>query len=182
MTGRVFDHVFAWQMTPRQVADAASLLAAAAAGRFGLVDQVFAIERGGIEPARAIAGKLGAHLRTVRARHNPTSDLYAQATGQVSCAVSGIAAGAVSGCVLIVDDICGTGATLHAVTSVLSGLAAPGSRLHTATLCRNAGASARPRLTVWDDLREWVVFPWEPRPPASTALRMLPDPEQAHAA
>ena len=51
MTGRVFDHVFAWQMTPRQVADAASLLATAAAGRFGLVDQVIAIERGGIEPA-----------------------------------------------------------------------------------------------------------------------------------
>ena len=182
MTGRVFDHVFAWQMTLIQLAGATSLLAAAAAGRFGPVDRVIAIERGGIEPAVAIAGKLGARFHTVRARHNPTSDLYTEATGQVSCTVSGISTEAVSGCVLIVDDICGTGATLHAVTSILSEMAAPGSRLHTATLCRNAGASARPGLTVWDDLREWVVFPWEPHPPAGTALRVLPDPEQAHAA
>jgi hypoxanthine phosphoribosyltransferase len=182
MTGRVFDHAFAWQMNPRQAAAAASLLAAAAAGRFGPVDQVIAIERGGIEPARAIASQLGAPLGSVRARHNPTSDLYAQATGRVSCTVSGIAARTVSGCVLVVDDICGTGATLHTIGGVLSELAAPGARLHTATLCRNAGATCRPALTVWDDLREWVVFPWEPRPPAGTTVRMLPDPEQAHAA
>ena len=81
---------------------------------------------------------------------------------------------------LIVDDICGTGATLHAVTSILRELAGPGTRLCSATLCRNAGAPARPGLTVWDDLREWVIFPWEPRPPEGTIIRTLPDPRQAH--
>jgi hypoxanthine phosphoribosyltransferase len=182
MTGRVFDHAFAWQMTPRQLIDAASLLAGAAVSQFGPVDQVIAIERGGTEPARAIASQLSARLHTIRARHNPTSDLYEQATGQVSCTASGLTTAAVSGCVLIVDDICGTGATLRVVTSMLGELAGPGTRLHTVTLCRNAGASARPGLTVWDGLREWVVFPWEPRPPAGTAMRTLPDPMQAHAA
>jgi hypothetical protein len=182
MTGRVFDRAFAWQMTARQAAVAAWLLATAAAEQYGPVDRVIAIERGGTEPARAIAGQLGARLHAVRARHNMTGDLYAQATGQVWCAAPGAGTLAVSGCVLVVDDICGTGATLDAVTSMLSGLAAPGTRLHTATMCRNAGASARPGLTVWDDLREWVIFPWESGPPGGTAIRMLPDPERAHAA
>jgi hypoxanthine phosphoribosyltransferase len=182
MTSRVFDHDFAWQLTARQLTDAASLLASAVATRFGPIDHVIAIERGGTEPARAIARHLGARLHAIRARHNPTSDLYAQATGQVSCTASGIEADSVSGCVLVVDDICGTGATLLAVTSILSEVAGPGTRLRTATLCRNAGASARPGLTVWDDLREWVIFPWEPRPPAGTTIRTLPDPVQVHGA
>lgn len=181
MTARVFDHAFAWQMTHRQFTEATSLLAAAAASRFGSVDHVVAIGRGGTEPAGSIAGKLGARLHTVWARHNPTSDLYTQATGRVWCTVSGIAAGSISGCILVVDDICGTGATLDAVTSSLTDLAATGARLHTATLCRNAAASHRPGLTVWDGLREWVVFPWEPRPPAGTTIRILPDPGQVHA-
>jgi hypothetical protein len=181
MTGRIFDHAFAWQMTSRQLTDAASLLAGAAARQFGPIGQVIAIERGGVQPAQAIARRLGASLHTIRAQHNPTSDVYTQATGRVSCTASSIEPGAVSGHVLVVDDICGTGATLHTVTSVLSELAGPGTRLHTATLCRNAGASSRPGLTVWDDLREWVIFPWEPPPPAGTTIRILPDPSQAHA-
>jgi hypoxanthine phosphoribosyltransferase len=182
VTGRVFDRAFAWEMSAEQLALAASLLADAAARRFGPVDRVIAVERGGTEPARAIARRLGARLGAVRARHNPTSDLYTQATGEVTCAAAGIGARALGGCVLIVDDICGTGATLQAVTGVLSGLSLPGTRLATATLCRNAGAGTRPALTVWDDVREWVVFPWEPRPPAGTALRPLPGPWQVHAA
>jgi hypoxanthine phosphoribosyltransferase len=182
VTGRVFDHAFAWQMTHRQLISAASLLAAAAARQFGPVNQVIAIERGGTEPARIIASQLGAPMHAIRARHNLTSDLYEQATGQVSCTTSSLAIETVSGCVLIVDDICGTGATLRAVTSLLSELADPGACLHSATLCRNAGTAARPGLTVWDNLREWVVFPWEPRPPAGTIIRTLPDPERAHLA
>ncbi len=77
------------------------------------------------------------------------------------------------------DDICGTGATLTAVTSALARIAAPGAALVTATLCRNAGSPCRPDLTVWDDLREWVVFPWEARPPDGLPVRRLPDPGQA---
>ncbi len=182
MTGRIFDHAFAWQMTPRQLTSAASLLADAALSQFGPVDQVIAVERGGIEPARAIASHLGTRLCAIRARHNHTSDLYTQATGQVWCTAAGLPPAAVNGCVLIVDDICGTGATLRTVTSILRELAGPGTRPHTATLCRNAGASDKPQLTVWDNLREWVVFPWEPRPPGGTTLRTLPDPRQARAA
>ncbi len=181
MTGRVFDHAFAWHMTARQFADAAALLAAACE-RSAPVDQVIGIAQGGLRPAQAIASRLGARLRVVRARHNPTGTLYTQATGQVSCAITGIGAGSIRGSVLIVDDICGTGATLQAVTSALTPLAAPGARLHTAALCRNAGARTAPGLVVWDNLREWVVFPWEPRPPAGTPLRTLPDPTEAHAA
>jgi hypoxanthine phosphoribosyltransferase len=184
MTGRIFDHAFAWQMTPRQLTAAASLLAGAARSQFGPIDQVIAVERGGIEPARAISSQLGSRMHTIRARHNPTSDPYTQATGQVWCTASGLPPDAVNGCVLIVDDICGTGATLRVVTSILRELAGddPGTRLHTATLCRNAGAYDKPGLTVWDDLREWVIFPWEPRPQGGTTLRTLPDPTQARAA
>ena len=77
------------------------------------------------------------------------------------------------------DDICGTGATLAAVTSALARLAEPGAVLVTATLCRNAGSPCRPDLTVWDDLREWVIFPWEAGPPDGLPVRRLPDPGQA---
>jgi uncharacterized protein len=181
MTSRVFDHAFVWRMTSRQLTDAASLLAYSAARRFGPIGTVIAIERGGVQPARAIASQLSACLLTIRAQHNPTSDLYVEATGRVTCTVSGIKPGAINGQALVVDDICGTGATLHAVTSILGELAGPDTRLHTATLCRNAGASSRPELTVWDDLREWVIFPWEPAPPAGITIRILPEPRQAHA-
>jgi uncharacterized protein len=182
MTERIFDRVRAWQMTPRQATAATSLLACAAAERFGPVDEVIAVARGGLQPARVIAGLLGARLRVVHARHNATSAPYTQATGNVTCTAASIEPGSLHGGILVVDDICGTGMTLQAVTSALTRLAAPGARLHTATLCRNAGSPTRPGLTVWDDLREWVIFPWEPPPPAGTALAALPDPAQAHAA
>ncbi|MGH3157338.1 MAG: phosphoribosyltransferase [Streptosporangiaceae bacterium] len=176
MTGRVFDHTHAWQMTSGQLARAASLLAAAATEQFGPADEVIAVARGGIQPAQAIAALLGVPLRPVRAQHNPTSALYTQATGRVSTTGTSIEPGSVQGNILIVDDICGTGATLHAVTATLTPLTAPGARLHTITLCRNAGASTRPSLTVWDNLREWVIFPWEPSPREGIRLQALPAP------
>jgi hypoxanthine phosphoribosyltransferase len=169
-------------MTPSQLSVATDLLAATAAERFGHIDQVIAVARGGLRPADAIADLLGARLRVVHARHNPTSAPYTQATGHVTCTVTGIEPGRLDGSILIVDDICGTGMTLHTVTGILTRLAAPGTQLHTATLCRNAGSPARPGLTVWDDLREWVIFPWEPPPPLGTAVATLPDPAKAHAA
>jgi uncharacterized protein len=115
------------------------------------------------------------------ARHNPTDGLYAQANGLVICTIGYIVAGQLTGPVLIVDDICGTGATLTTVTSTVASLAGPGASLHTMTLCRNAGAAIRPDLTIWDDLREWVIFPWEPRPPANIDIRPLPAPARARA-
>ena len=176
MTSRAFNRAFAWQMTASQAAGAAAVLAEAAA-RGGPVDAVVAVARGGIQPARDIAAALGAPVRTVQAGHNPTDAIYTEATGRVSCDV--IEAGPLRGRVLVVDDICGTGATLTTVTSALARLAAPGTTLLTATLCRNAGSPCRPDLTVWDDLREWVVFPWEAGPPDGLPVRCLPDPGQA---
>jgi uncharacterized protein len=176
MTARVFDHAFAWQVTPRQATAAAALLAVAATQRFGRPDHVIAVARGGIVPARAIAGLTGARLQIITARHNATSAPYTQATGQVTCTMTGTGPQPLSGRVFVVDDICDTGATLDAVTSALAALASEGTCLHTLTLCRNAGAAGRPALTVWDDLREWVIFPWEPGPPDGMAVRTLPGP------
>jgi hypothetical protein len=177
MTGRVFDHAFAWQMTGTQASAAARLLADATA-RLGPVDEVIAIARGGIRPAHAIAARIGVPVRAVPARHNAGDGLYAEATGNVAC--SGTGPMCLSGRILVVDDICGTGATLRVVADELARHATPGTSLATATLCRNAGAPVRPDLTVWDDLREWVIFPWEPQPEASVTVKTLPDPERAH--
>jgi hypothetical protein len=176
MSSRAFNHAFAWQMTGRQAATAAAVLAGAAATG-GPVDAVIAIARGGTRPARDVAAALGAPVRTVRARHNPTDAVYAAATGRVWCDAA--EAGPLRGRLLVVDDICGTGATLATVTSALARVSEPGAALVTATLCRNAGSPGRPDLTVWDDLREWVIFPWEAGPPDGLPVRCLPDPGQA---
>jgi hypoxanthine phosphoribosyltransferase len=174
MSTRVFDYQAAWLMTPTQASAAAVMLADAAARHFGPLSQVIAIARGGTDPATVIARWLGVPLLTVQARHNPVSDLYVQATGHVTCQLDDLRPGDVNGRALVVDDICGTGATLSAVTAALAQVAGPGTSLHTAALCRNAGAATRPDLIIWDNLRDWVIFPWEPGPPPGTATRHLP--------
>jgi len=180
MTSRIFDRAFAWQMSQAQADAAAVLLADTAARLFGQPDQVVAIAGGGIAPGAAAAYRLGVPLLTIRAQHNPTSALYTQATGKVRCILDETVAGRLHGRVLVVDDICGTGATFGAVTTAVTQAAGSRIRLHTAALCRNAGAAARPAITIWDELREWVIFPWEPAPPPGISTRPLPAPVRAH--
>ena len=182
MTGRVFNAEFAWLMSADQAAAAGTILASIAAARYGTLGLVAGVANGGPEPAAAIARSLHAPLAIIRARHNATSAIRVQATGQVHVESPELRPGVVHGTVLVVDDIFGTGATLDAVISALAALAAPETRLHTATLCRNAGTERRPDLTVWDDLQEWVVFPWEAPPPPGTPLRPLPAPRKVGAA
>jgi hypoxanthine phosphoribosyltransferase len=68
--------------------------------------------------------------------------------------------------VLVADDICGSGATLAAVTRRLADSIRP-MAFTTCTLCRNEGSGRTPDLWVWD-VRDWVAFPWEPTPAGET--------------
>jgi hypoxanthine phosphoribosyltransferase len=74
--------------------------------------------------------------------------------------------------VLLVDDICGSGATFSTVSAVLNGLWKP-TLLRTAVLCRNLGAGYTPDSWIWD-VADWVCFPWEPHPGQATQPLPLP--------
>jgi|GEM_PF-3481432 len=170
-TSRVFDHRQLWRLSDTAHSEAIGLLSRRAAIRFGPISTVIGIAEGGRVPAERIARRLSLPLEIVTARHNATDDHYLPATGKVACDIGAIRP---AGTVLVVDDICGSGATLQAVRSALGVVAAPQSNIMTATLCRNAGASLRPDLVVWDELRDWVVFPWEDQPPGLATDLPLP--------
>jgi hypoxanthine phosphoribosyltransferase len=172
MTARVFDRVHLWRLSEPALDQAVSLLAHAAATDFGPFTSVLGIAEGGRTPAIRIAAHLDIPVAIVRARHNPTDAAYTPASGQVWYDLDRLAP---AGQVLVVDDICGSGATLDTVVTALTERAAPDTRLVTATLCRNAGATTTPDLWVWDDLRDWVVFPWETQPD-DTLMTDLPTP------
>ncbi|WP_045875812.1 phosphoribosyltransferase family protein [Pseudofrankia sp. DC12] len=176
MTARVFEHSRLWRLTAPALDRAVQLLATAATENFGAFTQVVGIADGGTVPATQIATQLGVRPTMVRARHNPTDAHYSPATGQVWCDPGDLAP---AGRVLVVDDICGSGATLRTVVAALAERAPTGTQLVTATLCLNAGSTAPPDLWVWADLRDWVVFPWETQPPADT-MTDLPLPTQAY--
>ncbi len=158
------------------MSEATRLLAAAAGAGYGPIEEVIGIAEGGRTPTAAIAAHLDVPIRIVRARHNPTGTPYTQATGRVMCDTGSIPAGSLRGRVLLVDDICGTGATLGAVASAL---AAPGLQLINCVLCLNAGARMTPDLWVWK-VRDWVVFPWETILDTTVALIDLPIPTEVH--
>ncbi|WP_020501070.1 phosphoribosyltransferase [Sciscionella marina] len=81
------------------------------------------------------------------------------------------------GRVLVVDDICGSGATLRRLRHDLTPLLSPSAQLLTAVLCLNTGAATLPDYSIWT-VSDWVVFPWE-KPPADQDTTPLPRPEEA---
>ncbi|MGH3903254.1 MAG: phosphoribosyltransferase [Pseudonocardiaceae bacterium] len=134
------------------------------------------IAEGGRTPAALIAAHLDVPIRIVQARHNPTQAPYTQATGEVTCDIGSVPAGSMRGQVLLIDDICGTGATLCAVADAL---ATPDLRLISCVLCLNTGAHMTPDLWVWE-VRDWVVFPWEAVPDTPLMRVDLPIPTEVH--
>lgn len=124
------------------------------------VDVVIGIARGGVRLAKLVAECLGRPHAVVSASHNTDDAIRQPASGLVSVDLEAATTLDHGLRVLVCDDIYGTGATLAAVRGALDAAIVPRMVL-TATLCRNEGATGYPDRWLWD-VRDWVVFPWEP--------------------
>ncbi|MFI8281124.1 phosphoribosyltransferase [Streptomyces sp. NPDC085929] len=147
---------------------------AAAIAPDGEVSIVLAVANGGTIPGAGLAGRLAVPLAHIQAKHNRTDAIHTQATGNVAVAVPDGFPDALSGRVLLVDDICGSGATFAALTTALEPMLTAGGRVETVALCRNEGADRAPDWAAYT-VDDWVVFPWE-APPAGIELVALPSP------
>ncbi|MFD0432111.1 phosphoribosyltransferase [Streptomyces zhihengii] len=98
---------------------------AAAIAPSGEVSIVIAVANGGTIPGAGLAGRLTVP-RHIHAKHNRTDAIHTQATGNVAVAFPDGFPDALSGQVLLVDDICGSGATFDAVTAALARGSRPG--------------------------------------------------------
>ncbi|MEV6986993.1 phosphoribosyltransferase family protein [Sphaerisporangium sp. NPDC051017] len=170
---RIFRHRSPYLLTEPTYGPVIELLASAVA-HAGPIAVVVGIADGGRAPAQQIAALLGVPACHITARHNSSDALYVQATGTVTVTVPDGFPEALGGRVLLVDDICGTGATFAAVTDALADRLAPDARVDTVALCRNVGSPARPDWWAWD-VDDWVVFPWEPHPDADARPLTLPE-------
>ncbi|MFI6883750.1 phosphoribosyltransferase [Streptosporangium canum] len=173
---RVFDHQRIWQVNPEVFAAAAELLAAHEKPH--RPDVVIAIARGGIPLGRALSRLLEVPMISVTLRHNHDDGLKVQATGRVDIIDSAELDQVTSGSrVLVVDDICGTGATLSAVAPLLQQRLGSVS-VRTVVLCRNAASHdlegvAGPDAWLWNT-RDWVIFPWNDPTDMPTEALALP--------
>lgn len=181
---RVFEHQRIWRVTPDALREACLLLFAAISRDYPKVDHVIGIGGGGVPPACVLAGRLGVKLRTVQARHDTGDGLYRQATGKVTVDFDAfrraLGRRELGGTILVVDDICGSGATLHKLRNVLTPVLAPDAQVIAATLCLNTGAQTRPDYWVWT-VSDWVSFPWEKRPNEPTTDMPIPMQLTSHA-
>jgi hypoxanthine phosphoribosyltransferase len=179
---RVFAHRRILQVTPQGYLAGVRLLAETARLRHGPITTVIGVANGGLAPAQAIGTLLTAPTYRIDARHNPTDARYTQATGHVTHDVrrlaSALAGRRLDGRILLVDDICGTGATFHTLCPALASYLASCATVHTVALCRNAGAVHEPDLWLWT-VDDWVRFPWEPVLPAGMAVENLTIPGRA---
>ncbi|MFE2727137.1 phosphoribosyltransferase [Kitasatospora sp. NPDC059327] len=159
--GRVFTGRVTWHLTAEAFAAAAGLVADHE--RPYRPDVVVGLARGGVPLARRVAELLQVPVAEVSVRHNTSDDLALPASGRVTLD-EGALLKAVAGAdrVLVTDDICGSGATLHAMHHLL--LWNTQAQLRTAALCRNAGTTFPVDTWVYG-VDDWVVFPWEAAPP-----------------
>lgn len=165
---RVFEHARVWGVSVPAYRAATQLLAEAVTKQAGKVGAVVGIARGGRAPAYSVARHLGVPVVIVHARHNTTDAVCAPVASSVRCDLDALNHVAVRQPLVLVDDICGSGATLTAVKEHLPDPL-------TVTLCRNDGAPEKsPDFYVWP-VADWVVFPWEPKP--RRPLTWLPMPE-----
>lgn len=173
---RTFAHRRILQLIPQEFLAAVGLLAEAAQRRYGPVSAVIGVANGGLPPAQALGQLLEVPVYRIDARHNPTNAPYTQATGHVTHntrrLTSALAERRLAGQILLVDDICGTGATFHTLRPVVERYLASRATVHTVTLCRNIGAAHDPDLWLWT-VDDWVRFPWEPAPPTCVQVENL---------
>lgn len=179
---RTFAHRRVLRLTRPVLEHGIALLTRALSDAPEPVGTVIGIAHGGTIPATLIASTIPAPRRTVLARHNPTDDLHQQATGRAICDTAPLARALdgrrLRGHVLLVDDICGTGATFAAVRDAIAPHLHLSATVTAAALCRNVGAHRPPDLHLWD-VDDWVHFPWERPLPPGTTVEDLAVPERA---
>lgn len=174
---RRFHHERLLVMAPDAYEHAIGLLAAAAEARFAPISAVIGIANGGTAPASGISNVLDVANYHLNARHNPTDAIYTEATGHVTYDLSPLASALhgrrLGGTVLLVDDICGSGATFTAVLPALRPHLQPETIVRTVALCRNAGTAVDPDLWMWT-VDDWVCFPWEKTGHSAANVEELP--------
>jgi uncharacterized protein len=177
---RVFEHHQIWRLTPDALREATTLLAGAILRDHDSIQHVIGIAEGGIVPAHMIASTLAVKARTVHARHNTGDAAYQQATGTVTLDLDPLTRALngqrMKGRVLVVDDICGSGATLRRLRHELTPFLSPSAQVLSAVLCLNTGATTLADYAIWT-VSDWVVFPWE-KPPADQDTIALPHPQE----
>lgn len=185
ITSRRFRHERLLSMSLPAYEHAVRLLAAAAQARFAPISAVIGIAHGGLAPASGIGDVLDVPTYRLTAKHNPTDAIYTEATGHVTHDLSTLAetlnGQQLGGTVLLVDDICGSGATFTAVLPALCPYLEPAAVVRTVTLCRNTGTSLDPALWMWT-VDDWVCFPWEPTSRTAATAEELPIREQVEPA
>jgi hypoxanthine phosphoribosyltransferase len=162
---RRFAHRRILRLTSEVYVSAVRLLATAVTNRLRPIEAVIGIGGGGLPPARRLGQLIDTAVYCIGARHNPSDAAYTQATGKVNVHTAALAVALggrrLTGRVLLVDDICGSGATLKVVRRMLDGHLTSTATVHPVVLCRNLAADAHLDLWLWT-VDDWVSFPWEP--------------------
>lgn len=178
---RLFGHRGIHRVTERRLDQAINHLVERVRLTCPQVELVVGVARGGARPSKALAERLGAPSTLVFARHNTSEDTHLPASGDVMIDLAGLPerlAGVTEGAaLLLVDDICGSGATLRMLHRALSPHLGEGTLLVDVVLCRNVGSDHVPDLVVWD-VDDWVLFPWETVPTSSLPVVELPVPAE----